>query len=119
MNEELESYFGHSTESLLNLHWLLGPKDASENWSGCTRFCLWRLFEISRHYYSPETRRKQAFAIKSNRDHDSKIVTYFWNRGVQIQIEFPPLVRWLFGEACSGSGTRTEYHIHQARKRTI
>jgi hypothetical protein len=93
MSEELESYFGHSTESLLNLRWLLGPKDASENWIGCTRFCLWHWFEIFRHYYPPENVSKQACTIKSNRDHDSKIVTYPWSRDVQIQIEFPPLVR--------------------------
>jgi hypothetical protein len=59
----------------LTLRWLLDPKDVSENWTGCTRFCLWHCFEISRHHYPPENMSKQLYTIKSNRDYDSKIVT--------------------------------------------
>jgi hypothetical protein len=46
MNEELESYFGRCTESLLNLRWLPGPKQASENWNDCMRFYPSRWYKI-------------------------------------------------------------------------
>src|SRR5271156_1805739 len=104
MNEELESYFG--------LYRITIEFALVAGSNRCIRE-LERLHEVLlvalvRNYYPPEN--VSRCTIKSNRDHDSKIVTYLgsWRPNSN---QVPTISSVTFeGEARSGLGTRTESH---------